>query len=202
MSRLYIDKMKLDYDSLLGPAPRLLIWLHGCKKKCPGCIAVDWNNSESAQYSLSVPTLLKLINNNKEIEGITISGGEPFLQADALCELVGAVNKGIIIYTGYTLNELEKINFSLNHRIITSIDALIDGEYIEELNDDKPFRGSSNQKIHLFTDRYKDYYSNLAPRKTINEKKDGFLYLFGIPDKETTTKWLIQKKAIHKGGIL
>lgn len=193
MSRLFIDKMKIDYDSLLGPAPRLLIWLHGCNKKCPGCIAVDWNNASSAQYSLSVKTLIQLINDNKEIEGVTISGGEPFLQAESLCQLVCNINKGIIVYSGYTKSELEQLNSKYNYEIISNIDVLIDGEYIEKLNDDKPFRGSSNQQIYFLTDRYKNYYSNQTVRRISTERKDGFLYLFGIPDKQARTDWLAQK---------
>lgn len=194
MSRFYIDKIKMDYEELLGPSPRLLIWLHGCNKKCPGCIAVDWNKADSAQYSLSVGTLAELINGDDAIEGITVSGGEPFLQAEALYQLVCSVNKGIIVYSGYTRNELINSDSVYNSGIIENIDVLIDGEYIEELNDDKPFRGSSNQKIHFITDRYKEYYSDTRSRKTIVEKKDGFFYLFGIPDKEARKLWLIQKR--------
>lgn len=196
MNRLYIDKMIIDNESLLGPSPRLLIWLHGCNRKCPGCIAIDWNNASSAQYSLSVNTLVKMIN-NLDIEGITISGGEPFLQSDALSQLVSKTNKGIIIYSGYTINELEELNLRSISIILKNIDVLIDGQYIEELNDDKPFRGSSNQNVYQFTKRYNGFYKNTSQRKTITEKKDGFLYLYGIPDKETRKEWLVVKNSIE-----
>ena len=83
---------------------------------------------------------------------------------------------------------------------LKKIDVLIDGRYIEELNDDLPFRGSSNQRIHLFSDRYKEYYSTVIERKTITMKKNGFLYLYGIPDKEARNKWISLKDSINKGG--
>ncbi|MEY8330826.1 4Fe-4S single cluster domain-containing protein [Lachnospiraceae bacterium 48-33] len=197
MKRLFIDKMTIDNNSLLGPAPRLLLWVHGCNKKCPGCIAVDWNNALSAQYSLSVGTLIQLINANSDIEGITISGGEPFLQAEALSQLICNINKGIIIYSGYTKHELEQMSSEYVAAILKSIDVLIDGEYIEDLNDDKPFRGSSNQIIHQFTDRYNWFYSSDSKRNTQIEKKEGFLYLYGIPDKLTRTEWLMLKDNIE-----
>lgn len=200
MSRLNIDKMTTDSYSLLGPAPRLLLWLHGCNRNCPGCIAVDWNMSSSAQYSLSVETIANLVNTNDELEGITISGGEPFLQAESLCELVTKINKGIIIYSGYTLEELKQMKSEVISLILRKIDVLIDGRYIEELNDDLPFRGSSNQCIHLFSDRYKEFYSTVIERKTITMKKDGFLYLYGIPNKEARNEWLLLKESINKGG--
>lgn len=190
MSRLFIDKMVVDYDSLLGPSPRLLLWLHGCNRKCPGCIAVDWNNSSSAKYNLSVKTLIQLINDNDEIEGVTISGGEPFLQSEALSQFICGINKGIIVYSGFTRRELEQMHSEYNDMILNNIDALIDGEYIEELNDNKPFRGSSNQRIHMLTNRYNAFFSSVSKRKTHTEKKDGFLYLYGIPDKQTLTEWL------------
>ena len=200
MSRLNIDKMTTDSDSLLGPAPRLLLWLHGCNRNCPGCIAVDWNTSSSAQYSLSVETIANLVNTNDELEGITISGGEPFLQAESLCTLVTKINKGIIIYSGYTLEELGEMKSEAVSLILRRIDVLIDGRYIEELNDDLPFRGSSNQRIHLFSDRYREYYSTVIERRTITMKKDGFLYLYGIPNKKARNEWLSLKESINKGG--
>ncbi len=197
MSRLQIDKMTIDHESLLGPAPRLLLWLHGCNRNCPGCIAVDWNNSPSAQYSLSIETIANLINTNDELEGVTISGGEPFLQAESLSELVTRVHKGKIIYTGYTIKELRNISSDDISIILDNIDVLIDGQYIEELNDDMPFRGSSNQCIYFFSERYNDYYTTKRKRITSISKKDGFLYLYGIPDKKTRDEWIILKDTIE-----
>ena len=194
MSRLYLDKMVVDEEGLLGPAPRLLLWLHGCERNCPGCIAADWNRAP-AQYSLSVGTLLQLIRSNPALEGVTISGGEPFLQAEALGELVAGINKGIIVYSGYTKAELEQLGSDAVEQILKKIDVLIDGAYVEELDDNQAFRGSSNQNIHLLTDRYQTFYAASSARKTKIEQKDGFLYLYGIPDEQAKKEWLLRKKA-------
>lgn len=70
-------------------------------------------------------------------DGLTISGGEPFLQAQALYELVNLIRAkrdiGIIVYTGYTLDEILQSKDLYMCRFLEQIDLLIDGPYIEEL---------------------------------------------------------------------
>jgi len=107
---------------------------------------------------LTPEELSKDIIYTDDIDGVTISGGEPFLQARNLLRLIELVrsqkNLGFILYSGYTLAELRKMNNHVN-RLLESIDVLIDGEYIEELNDDKGLRGSSNQNVIFLSNRYK-----------------------------------------------
>ena len=132
-----------------------------------------------------VENLSRSIRENPTIRGVTFSGGEPFLQQDALCELISKVrehkNIGVIIYTGMKYNEIE--NTTLAH----SADLIIDGEYVEELNDNKSLRGSSNQNVLCLTDRYENIVSEYYGR---NGRKielilaDGVTKMIGIPSKE------------------
>lgn len=182
----------------LGPFLRYGIWLHGCKKNCPGCI---YHKTEhDAEYrEYVVKDLLETIKNCEGIEGVTISGGEPFLQQEGLYELVKGLrenNYGVIVYTGYKYDEL--IAESINKDIISNIDILIDGEYIQE----EPggfLVGSTNQKVYFLTDRYKGFkqmYEQSDKRKVSISINDGELHSVGIPtyESEIIVKALIRKK--------
>ena len=137
-----------------------------------------------------------------DAEGITISGGEPFLQAEELATMLDEIkvkrNYGVIIYTGFLKEELEKNNDNGVLRLLKHADILIDGHYIQELDDGKPYRGSSNQRIHLLTDRYEsvfeDYYNGTNKRNIeIDVAKDN-VYMVGVPSKNGIEVWKQFKK--------
>ena len=91
-------------------------------------------------------------------DGITISGGEPFLQAEALVELLHLLKTGmhcdlgVIVYTGYTIEELQQMPSA--QRLLEQVDLLIDGPYMQTLDDGGSLRGSSNQRVIPLTERY------------------------------------------------
>lgn len=137
-----------------------------------------------------------------DTEGITISGGEPFLQAEELATMIDGIKAkrdyGVIIYTGFLKNELEKKNENGVQRLLLHADILIDGHYIKELDDGKPYRGSSNQNIYLMTDRYKPvfngYYNGTTKRNIeIDVEKDN-VYMVGVPSKNGIEVWKQFKK--------
>lgn len=198
MSRISGDRVLIDEDGFLGPSPRYVIWFHGCDKHCPGCIAIDWNRKREPQFNLSVRTIVEAIKDVPFLEGVTISGGEPFLQQDALLELIQELHAnglGVIVYTGYQLSELQNFRDKRIDTILALIDVLIDGRYVSALDDDKPFRGSSNQQIHQFTDRYVGYFAQNSARKSSIGTKDGHELLTGIPDSKTQKEWAELKAA-------
>ena len=136
------------------------------------------------------------ILNLEDIEGITISGGEPFLQPRALHCMLSTIRArsslGIIIYTGYRLRELAAMHDPLIDQIITNLsDLIIDGEYIDELNDGRNLVGSSNQTLHHITGRYLPYSSLYENHKRDIEVRIGKneAFLIGIPDKKTLNDW-------------
>ena len=182
------DKLRLymtaPCSEVLGPYKRFIVWVQGCKRRCKGCIAKDSWALDGGEL-VEVDTIVQQILRQENIEGITISGGEPFLQQDALCELIRKVREhkdiGVIIYTGMKYSEIE--NTALAH----SADLIIDGEYVEELNDNKSLRGSSNQNALCLTERYNDIvseYYGINGRKIELILADGVTKMIGIPSKE------------------
>ena len=189
--RFEIDRIAKDDMQVLGPGKRMEIWLHGCQRRCPGCIIETHNREEEPMLSLSVNVLMNYLSEDAEIEGVTISGGEPFLQADALLcfsKLLHEKHFGIILYSGYTYQELQDL--PLGKDVLAFVDVLVDGPYIQELDDGVAYRGSSNQKIYCFTDRYVDYFSDCNRKRKCYIKQQGaYLSLTGIPDRRSRQIW-------------
>ena len=65
---------------VLGPGLRAVVWVQGCPLRCKGCISPAWTESRVARLVSPQELAAEVISNNPTIEGITISGGEPFLQ--------------------------------------------------------------------------------------------------------------------------
>lgn len=176
---------------VLGPGNRYAIWVQGCEQNCYRCITPE-SRTKNGGHELDVDDLAADIIINKNIDGITISGGEPFLQPVALCSLLDQVKKirpqlTVIIYTGLTYENLLKTPECL--KLIELSDIIIDGQYVESLNDNKGIRGSSNQRIIPITNRL-DNYINIM--ESCNRKlqriadTNGLITTIGIPDKKIT----------------
>ena len=141
MIRMY-DRQ--DDVTSLGPGVRYTVWVQGCHKRCPGCISPQ-SRDLNGGYEMDVNVLAQEIIDSGR-DGLTVSGGEPFLQATALAELIRLIRVqrdiGVIIYTGYTYETLRDSGDSGRTELLECCDLLIDGEYIEQLNDGKSLRGS------------------------------------------------------------
>ncbi len=99
-----------------------------------------------------------------EIDSLTVSGGDPFEQAESLLTLLKTLRqhfKDILVYTGYTLSEIENgAAGDAGKQCLKYLDVLIDGRYVKELNSaDCVLRGSANQKIHFFNTELKPKYN-------------------------------------------
>jgi len=180
---------------LLGPGQRFVIWVQGCQKRCENCVAKTMQPLDGG-YLVNVKELAEEIVVNREITGITVSGGEPFLQADALYLLLATVKRirpelDLVLYSGYTYEELKQSESQGVQALLGTIDVLIDGEYVDELNDDVPYRGSSNQRIHIFNNEeyYRSYYFSSTARKSKIQLQGNRLYLLGVPSKKTLQVW-------------
>ena len=187
---LFISHIE-ESTTLLGPFKRFVIWVHGCCFDCKGCLA---HNTKHGTYKqMTVEELGEIILQQKNIEGLTISGGEPFLQANALRKLIDYLRArkdlGVIIYSGFKRNQLEQKPEYQALLMVT--DILIDGPYIEELDIGQPYIGSSNQKIHQLSERYindASYYSQKGRRAEIKIFSDQVV-LVGVPSKEALKTW-------------
>ena len=181
---------------LLGPFRRGVLWVQGCCFSCKGCIAQSMRGEGG--YWIETKKMAEFFLQQLDIEGITISGGEPFLQPKALTEMIRMIRQekdfGVIVYSGLYLKEIEKLS-ERNEWVkdfLTEIDLLIDGRYEEELDDGRKAVGSSNQTIHLLTDRYKEsaakYYTELG-RKTEIRVFGNRMQMIGVPSAESADVW-------------
>lgn len=172
----------------LGPGNRYVIWVQGCEQHCKNCITPE-SRLKTAGYEIDVNNLVADVILNENIDGITISGGEPFLQSAVLSHLLKEIKKvrpqlTVIAYTGLIYEHLlEKTETS---DLIKQCDVIIDGQYIDELNDNKGIRGSSNQRIIPITNRLDRYLNTMS---TCGRKQDrvadtaGNVTAIGIPHK-------------------
>jgi anaerobic ribonucleoside-triphosphate reductase activating protein len=134
-----------------GPGLRFVIFTQGCQHKCPHCHNPEtWDMDAGKEYS--VKQVIRLLKKQKKTkQGVTFSGGEPFLQAAELAEVALTVHQigwDIVTYTGFTYEELTENKDSGVKALLSASDILIDGKYIHKLRSiELPFRGSSNQRI-------------------------------------------------------
>ena len=180
---------------VLGPGTRAVIWVHGCCRDCPGCIAEAFRKGESRECTAEEMAEWVLAQN---VEGLTISGGEPMLQSGQLADMIQKVREirdiGVIVYTGYTYDELRALAGRDENvqKILAVIDLLIDGPYVQELDNNQPFVGSSNQRIIQLTDRYAEdmsYYSSAEGRKVEIRLSERRTLLAGVPGREQRIIW-------------
>jgi anaerobic ribonucleoside-triphosphate reductase activating protein len=173
---------------VLGPGNRFVIWTQGCEKLCSNCIAASYRESGMGEF-VRVDYLADKIINNISLNGITISGGEPFLQAKQLIELIKLIrlkrdDLNFIIFTGY---ELEDLVSDEARDLIEEVDLLITGEYKEELNDNLGLKGSSNQKLLFLSEKLLPWESILKSgirELQIFYKKGDRFEIVGIPSRE------------------
>ena len=149
-----------DIKDTLGPGNRLVIWTQGCLKKCFNCETPEHQDVNGGN-ELDIIKFLKETDLSK-FDGVTISGGEPFIQNKELLEVVKYLSKyieDICIYSGYQYEELSKD--PINQQIFDKIAVLIDGEYIENQNLGEKLKGSANQRIIVFKEKYREPYESL-----------------------------------------
>lgn len=167
-----------------GPGNRALIHFQGCTLACPGCFN-NLTHAKDAGEEISVIELVNLIPDSAE--GITISGGEPFLQPEALFELITALRPkfdSIVVFSGFYLHEIQKIVRGSD--ILAMIDVLIDGRFEQDRVADNGLRGSSNQTIHILSDRHThDEFTQRNVEITINSNGD--LSMTGFPTADLIT---------------
>ena len=140
-------------DSIVdGPGFRLTVFVQGCPHRCPGCHNPQTHDF-SGGFDADIPAILDAIREDPLLDGVTLSGGEPFCQAEALLPLVREVKKmgkTVFAYSGYTLEQLLELGktYPAVLELLKLCDTLVDGPYVEALrNLDLEFRGSSNQRI-------------------------------------------------------
>jgi anaerobic ribonucleoside-triphosphate reductase activating protein len=137
-----------------GPGNRFVLWTQGCSKGCSECFNPEtW--STNVYKELSPLQLFELIK-DFEVDGITISGGDPLEQEDELLELLMLLStirlsKGVILFSGFTRAEIS--SNIIRENCLRYIDVLIDGRYEKNLKVDFSLKGSSNQEFYFFSNK-------------------------------------------------
>lgn len=173
----------------LGPGQRIGIWLQGCSIHCPGCISADTWATNTGQTT--VETVLEhIVPWLSSANGITISGGEPFDQPEALLTLLKSLRRhtaiDILVYSGHTFEHIAPIL----EKATGLIDALISNPFELHTANSLPLRGSDNQNLHLLTilgrERFSQYERPLADSdKSLDVMfdQDGSIWFAGIPQR-------------------
>ena len=137
-------------DSIVdGVGLRLTVFTQGCSRRCPGCHNPQTHELDGGK-TMDVDEILDLVKKNPLLDGITLSGGEPFLQVRACTELAKGVHDmglNVWCYTGYVFEDLLSNNEYLRE-FLESIDVLVDGPFKQNKKTlNSRFRGSTNQRI-------------------------------------------------------
>jgi len=173
-----------------GPGERACIWVQGCPIQCPDC-AVPWTWPEDGGESVEVSALTQRILTGPKVEGITLAGGEPFAQARALAELGRSLQDAglsVVTFTGYLLEHILGSACEEWHSLVAVSDLLIDGPYRQDMADlSRPWVGSTNQRYHFLTDRYRQLESCLTDfrnRIEVRLQTDGSILVNGMANMQ------------------
>lgn len=174
----------------LGPGKRIGIWFQGCSLRCKGCLSPDtWHVKDN---SITVEQLLEQITEWLPLaDGITISGGEPFEQPEALSALVRGIKQrtdvDILVYSGYQWGDIEERVLQMT----PYIDALISEPFKVELSQTQMLKGSDNQQLHMLTPLGEARFTSYQRPTTQEDKvldlafdETGRLFLAGVPERD------------------
>jgi len=172
---------------VLGPGRRFAIWVQGCPRRCPGCHNPGFQPFRDADW-MTVDSLAARIVGRCDVEGITLVGGEPFVQAEALAGLSRRVREAgmtVMTYTGYTYESLLRGDVPHAKSLLQASDLLMDGPYRRDLPTGKPWRGSDNQRLIALSFRYAEWIEGwnepTGQDFEIRVGADGSIEVLGIP---------------------
>ena len=165
-----------------GPGTRSVLWLQGCTLGCPGCFNPLTHPSDGGSLYSTDEILARILAQREQIEGITISGGEPLQQTAPLAALLRAVKQAaqlsIVLFTGFTWSEVNRLPGAVE--ILASVDVLLAGRYDAAKRVASGLLGSSNKSVHFLTPRYTQADLDQVPEAEILIQPDGEVRFSGI----------------------
>ncbi|MBP7310324.1 MAG: radical SAM protein [Candidatus Cloacimonetes bacterium] len=183
----------------LGPGTRIALWFQGCSIHCPGCLNPEsWDFAGGRQIDL-LELYMAILEVAEAHTGISISGGEPFDQYDALvllCSMLKANTKlDILVFSGYDLPSLKSKHPDLHFMDV--IDFLVDGPFLPENMATKGLKGSTNQCVYNIKERREILLDDLEANKicSLQITDDHAAYLSGIPRQGEMDKLIKLLKA-------
>jgi anaerobic ribonucleoside-triphosphate reductase activating protein len=175
----------------LGPGRRAGIWFQGCSIRCRGCVSQDTWVVEEDRSFVDVANVVRWVVGQQvdgpDLDGVTISGGEPFDQPGALAVLAAGLRAAVaewdlLVYSGYPLGTLRRRHPAL----LKSFDAVLTGPFVAGRPTSLPWRGSANQVLTLLTERARERYADVpgdGPALQIGVD-GGRVWLTGIPRRD------------------
>ena len=163
-----------------GPGLRYVIWVQGCSLGCKGCFNPETHSSgvERMAVSETVQDVLA----TPGIDGVTLTGGEPLEQPDAVASFATSLRRSsdlsIVVLTGYTRQEVMQDSGML--RAATACDVLVCGRYNEQQRVAKGLRGSRNKEYWFLTDRYGEADFDQVPEAEFVIHLDGTVTATGV----------------------
>jgi anaerobic ribonucleoside-triphosphate reductase activating protein len=141
----------------LGPGSRLVIWVSGCPRQCEGCASLALQNPKSGRKLPIEHLLRRILAIRLPLDGITLTGGEPVDQANAISGLLDRLfterpEWNTLLFTGYTLDEILGRDESAR-RLLRLTDILVDGPFRQKVPAAHPLAGSGNQRVHYLSQR-------------------------------------------------
>lgn len=167
-----------------GPGERFVLWLQGCGLACEGC----WNPDTwdfGPRQLLTVNQVMDLVLSTAGIEGVTLTGGEPFAQAPALVPLVQrirAAGLSLVVFTGHELDELRS---PAARAVLEGVDVLVTGRFVLAERDlSLPLRGSRNQRVVFVTGRHSEFDLEDVAEVEVHLDEAGEIRVTGFPPSE------------------
>jgi anaerobic ribonucleoside-triphosphate reductase activating protein len=174
----------IAHSAVNGPGERFVLWVQGCSLRCRGCWNPDTWRAEPKTLCHPLD-LAEIIVATPGIEGVTLTGGEPFEQAaqlEPLASRVRAAGLSVMIFTGYELDELGTED---RRALLASADIVVAGRYRHDRRSfDLPWRGSTNQTVHFRTDRYRPAALPESSACEVHIAEDGSLTYTGFPHQD------------------
>ncbi|TVR67869.1 MAG: radical SAM protein [Candidatus Competibacteraceae bacterium] len=189
-------------EEALGPGRRAVVWVQGCSLRCPGCMVPETWSTQGGQ-SFDPVDLAHQVLGRESISGVTVSGGEPTEQAEAVAALLAAVKqagKNTWVYSGYTLEELLDRADPAVDALLSFTDVLVDGRYEAAQGGRYRWRGSANQRIlHLTEAIAVEDRPGGVSRVEITLNARGEMVLVGIPPPHFLHRF---RQALARQGVV
>lgn len=164
-----------------GPGNRTVIWVQGCSLGCEGCFNPQTHSFHHGTWVNPLNLAQEILSRQAIIEGITLTGGEPLFQMDALECLLFTLRArsslSVILLTGFEWDEILQMHVD---KLFPYIDVIISGRFIKEKRLAKSFLGSENKEFHFLTTRYSLRDFQNVPVCEITIEPEGNTFISGI----------------------
>lgn len=172
----------LSFSRANGPGIRAVVWVQGCSLGCPGCFNPGMHSPAGGEFASVDDLFERVVALGGDIEGISVSGGEPLQQWRPLLALLQRVRRetqlSILMFTGYSWQELQRMPEV--EAVLACVDVLIAGRYDESLRAGDGLLGSENQTVHVLTGRYSERDLRSVPPAEVIVTADGDILVSGV----------------------